>query len=154
MSKRNMAALLGELFAPVAEETGFELVDAEFVKEGQNWYVRAYIDKAGGVTINDCELFSRKIEKLLDEKDPIAQTYILEVSSPGLDRALKKDADFAKYSGKTVDVKLYKAKDGAKAFQGALIGLTDGVVTIREESGCERRFAKAEIASCRLAVFF
>ena len=86
-----------ELVMPLIEKNNFELVDVEFVKEGQNWFLRLYVDKPGGILIDDCELVSREVEKLLDESDPIEQAYILEVSSPGLDRPLKKDKDFERY---------------------------------------------------------
>lgn len=136
---------------PIAAEHAVELVDLEFVKEGANWYLRAYIDKEGGVTIDDCEAVSRALEAKLDEADPIEQAYILEVSSPGIDRPLKKDADFVKYQGEMVDVKLYKAQEGRKQFQGKLLGLADGVLSIEEE-GKTVSFAQKDVASVRLAV--
>lgn len=135
----------------IAAEHAVELVDLEFVKEGANWYLRAYIDKEGGVTIDDCEAVSRALEAKLDEADPIEQAYILEVSSPGIDRPLKKDADFVKYQGELVDVKLYKAQEGRKQFQGKLLGLADGVLSIEEE-GKTVSFAQKDVASVRLAV--
>ncbi len=123
----------------------------EFVKEGANWYLRVYIDKEGGVTIDDCEAVSRALEAKLDEADPIEQAYILEVSSPGIDRPLKKDEDFVKYQGEMIDVKLYKAQEGRKQFQGKLLGLADGVVSL-EEDGKIFAFERKDIASVRLAV--
>ena len=142
------------LIAPIVAEKNFELVDVEFVKEGQNWYLRLYIDKEGGVTIDDCEVVSKAVEVVLDEKDPISQMYILEVSSPGIDRPLKKDSDFVKYAGEIVDIKLYKAENGAKEFQGALKGLENNIVTITDESGNAFSFDRKAIASIRLAVIF
>lgn len=136
---------------PIAAENAVELVDLEFVKEGANWYLRVYIDKEGGVTIDDCEAVSRALEAKLDADDPIEQAYILEVSSPGIDRPLKKDADFVKYQGETVDVKLYKAKDGRKQFQGKLLGLAEDVLSI-EEAGETLAFERKDVASVRLAV--
>ena len=136
------------------EAKGLELVDLEFVKEGVNWYLRVYIDKDGGVNIDDCEAVSRALEVKLDEKDPIEQAYILEVSSPGIDRPLKKDADFVKYQGEIIDVKLYKAQDGSKQYQGRLLGLEDGVLSIEEENGNVVKFEQKDIASVRLAVIF
>ena len=135
-------------------EKGLELVDLEFVKEGVNWYLRVYIDKDSGVNIDDCEAVSRALEVKLDEKDPIEQAYILEVSSPGIDRPLKKDADFVKYQGEIIDVKLYKAQDGSKQYQGRLLGLEDGVLSIEEENGNVVKFEQKDIASVRLAVIF
>ena len=128
-----------------------KLADLEFVKEGANWYLRVYIDKEGGVTIDDCEAVSRALEAKLDEADPIEQAYILEVSSPGIDRPLKKDEDFVKYQGEMIDVKLYKAQEGRKQFQGKLLGLADGVVSL-EEDGKIFAFERKDIASVRLAV--
>ena len=135
-------------------EKGLELVDLEFVKEGVNWYLRVYIDKDSGVNIDDCEAVSRALEVKLDEKDPIEQAYILEVSSPGIDRPLKKDADFVKYQGEIIDVKLYKAQDGSKQYQGRLLGLENGVLSIEEENGNVVKFEQKDIASVRLAVIF
>ncbi len=134
-----------------ADNGGVELADLEFVKEGANWYLRVYIDKEGGVTIDDCEAVSRALEAKLDEADPIEQAYILEVSSPGIDRPLKKDEDFVKYQGEMIDVKLYKAQEGRKQFQGKLLGLADGVVSL-EEDGKIFAFERKDIASVRLAV--
>ena len=145
---------LETMLRPVVEDMGYEIVDVEFVKEGQNWYLRLYIDKEGGVTIDDCEVVSKAVEVVLDEKDPISQMYILEVSSPGIDRPLKKDSDFVKYAGEIVDIKLYKAENGAKEFQGALKGLENNIVTITDESGNAFSFDRKAIASIRLAVIF
>ena len=142
------------ILEPIIAEKGLELVDLEFVKEGVNWYLRVYIDKDGGVNIDDCEAVSRALEVKLDEKDPIEQAYILEVSSPGIDRPLKKDADFVKYQGEIIDVKLYKAQDGSKQYQGRLLGLEDGVLSIEEENGNVVKFEQKDIASVRLAVIF
>ena len=142
------------LVSGMIEKMCYELVDVEFVKEGQNWYLRFYLDKEGGINIDDCEKASKAIEKLLDEKDPIEQAYILEVSSPGLDRQLKKDKDFVKYAGSLVDVKLYKAVDGSKEFQGTLKGLEGNIITIEDENGNELSFDRKDTAVIKLAVIF
>ena len=142
------------LVSGMIEKMGYELVDVEFVKEGQNWYLRFYLDKEGGINIDDCEKARKAIEKLLDEKDPIEQAYILEVSSPGLDRQLKKDKDFVKYAGSLVDVKLYKAVDGSKEFQGTLKGLEGNIITIEDENGNELSFDRKDTAVIKLAVIF
>ncbi len=149
-SEKKVEALL----TPILEEKNFELVDIEFVKEGPNWYLRIYIDKEGGITIDDCEYVSRALDVKLEENDPIEQAYILEVSSPGLDRPLKKESDFEKYAGEIVDIKLYKAFEGSKEYQGALKGLLDNVVTIIDENEKEISFDRKDIASIRLAVIF
>ena len=150
----NTEKRIEELIQPTVTEMGYELVDVEFVKEGQNWYLRFYLDKEGGINIDDCEKASKAIEKLLDEKDPIEQAYILEVSSPGLDRQLKKDKDFVKYAGSLVDVKLYKAVDGSKEFQGTLKGLEGNIITIEDENGNELSFDRKDTAVIKLAVIF
>ena len=142
----NTEAKVLPILEPIIAEKGLELVDLEFVKEGVNWYLR--------VNIDDCEAVSRALEVKLDEKDPIEQAYILEVSSPGIDRPLKKDADFVKYQGEIIDVKLYKAQDGSKQYQGRLLGLENGVLSIEEENGNVVKFEQKDIASVRLAVIF
>ena len=139
---------------PIVEANALELVDLEFVKEGVNWYLRVYIDKEGGVNIDDCERVSRALEAKLDEYDPIEQAYILEVSSPGIDRPLKKDADFVKYQGEIIDVKLYQAQNGSKQYQGKLLGLENGILSIEEEDGTVVTFEQKDLASVRLAVIF
>ena len=160
----NTEAKVLPILEPIIAEKGLELVDLEFVKAESgdneltvvfvNWYLRVYIDKDGGVNIDDCEAVSRALEVKLDEKDPIEQAYILEVSSPGIDRPLKKDADFVKYQGEIIDVKLYKAQDGSKQYQGKLLGLENGVLSIEEENGNVVKFEQKDIASVRLAVIF
>jgi len=152
--KTNTEKKIEELVMPIIEANNCELVDVEFVKEGANWFLRLYVDKTGGIFIDDCEVISRAVEALLDEKDPIEQAYILEVSSPGLDRPLKKDKDFERYKGEIVDVKLYKPFNGSKAFQGELVGLVDGKVVIVDENGEELGFDRKEVGAVRLAVIF
>ena len=152
--EKNSEKKVEELLIPIIEEKNLELVDIEFVKEGPNWYLRIYIDKENGVSIDDCEAVSKALEKKLDETDPIEQAYILEVSSPGIDRPLKKEKDFIKYAGEIVDIKLYKPFDGKKEYQGKLKGLQDKIITIVEENGNEISFTQKEIASIRLAVIF
>ncbi len=154
MAKENTEQRLEVLLAPVLEELAYELVDLEFVKEGQSWYLRLYLDKEGGITLDDCEAASRAIEAVMDEKDPIEQAYYLEVSSPGLDRPLKKEKDFIKYAGEVVDVKLYRAQNKKKTFQGELVGLKDDVVTILDETGEPLSFQRKDIAQIRLAILF
>ncbi len=153
-SSMNTAKRVEALLSGTAEEMGFEIVDVEFVKEGQNYYLRVYLDKQGGITIDDCEIFSKAAEKLLDDSDPIEQAYIFEVSSPGIDRPLKKDSDFEKYAGEIVDIKLYKAINGSKEFQGKLKGLEDNNIVIIDEDGNEMSFDRKSVSSARLAVIF
>lgn len=152
MASKDIVKTVEGFLVPILTENNFELYDLEFVKEGANWYLRIFIDRPGGVTIDDCELVSRSIEAILDKNDPIPQAYFLEVSSPGIDRALKKEADYERYAGQLVDIKLYKAIGSRKEYQGTLRGLVDGMVTIEDEDGEMRRFKREELVFCRLAV--
>lgn len=143
-----------QLLAPILEENNFELYDVEFVKEAGTFYLRAFIDKEGGININDCELVSRRLSDLLDEKDFIPDAYILEVSSPGLGRALKKDKHFEKSIGEEVEIKLFKAIDKQKEFTGYLESFNDEVIVISDEQEKEMEFERSNIASVRLVVHF
>ena len=154
MTGKNIAARIESFISPVITGLGLELYDLVFVKEGSNWYLRVFIDKHGGVSIDDCEAASKAVEKELDEKDPIEQSYILEVSSPGIDRPLKKDADYERYKGAIVDVRLYKPSGGRKEYTGKLSGMQDGSVVITDSSGNVLCFPKSDVALCRLAVVF
>ena len=109
-----------ELISPIIEQNQFELVDVEYVKEGGTWYLRAYIDKPGGITVDDCEVVSRALSDLLDKHDFIEDAYVLEVSSPGLGRPLKKEKDFARSIGEEVDVRTFRAISHQKEFTGIL----------------------------------
>ncbi len=145
--------LVTELALPLAEEAGCELWDVEYVREAGVWYLRIYIDKAGGVDILDCENVSRKLSDLLDEADPIEGSYTLEVSSAGAERPLKRPSDYEKFMGSPVAVKLYKAKNGRKEFAGVLAGYENGDVTITVGDAA-MTFAKDEVALCRLRIEF
>ena len=107
-----------------------ELVDVEYVRE-RDWYLRVYLDKPGGIDLDDCQMVSEKLSIMLDETDPIAENYRLEVSSPGLDRVLKKDKDFIRYNGRDVDITLFKPVHGSKQHTGALRGFTDDTVDVQ-----------------------
>ena len=113
------------LIEPKIKELGYNLYDVEYVKEGKDYYLRVYIDKDTGISIEDCELVSNNINEILDQADYIKDQYFLEVSSPGLDRPLKKDKDFERYKGRDVEIKLYKPMNGSKQFEGELVGLTE-----------------------------
>ncbi len=143
-----------EAFArPVVEEKGCSLWDVEYVREGSERYLRLYIDKEGGVDIADCEAVHRAIDPILDEKDPIAESYHFEVCSAGLERALKRPSDFMQFMGSAVLVKLYRPRNGLKEFPGILRGYEDGSVTV--EAGKETiTFTKSEVALVRLRVEF
>lgn len=139
---------------PLMEEHNFELVDVEYVKEAGNWYLRAYIDKEGGIAVDDCEVISRKLSDWLDEKDFISESYILEVSSPGLGRPLKKEKDFERSIGCEVDIKLYRAVNRQKEFTGMLKSYDKETVTIQVEGDEEMVFNRVDIALIRLAFDF
>lgn len=139
---------------PLMEENNFELVDVEYVKEAGTWYLRAYIDKEGGIGVDDCEVISHKLSDWLDKEDFIDDSYILEVSSPGLGRPLKKEKDYARSIGREVEVRLYKAIDRQKEFTGTLNAYDDKTVTLTMEDGSEAVFEKADIALIRLALDF
>ena len=119
-----------ELIRPILDERGWELVDVEFVKEGSTWYLRSYIDKPGGIAVDDCEVVSRALEAKLDEENFISEAYVLEVSSPGLGRPLKKDKDYVRNEGKEIEIRLYKTFEHEKEFRGVLKSWDADSVTI------------------------
>jgi ribosome maturation factor RimP len=140
-----------KLAEPVAREAGCEIWDIEYLKEAGQWYLRVYIDKEGGVSIDDCESVSRGLDPILDEADPIPDSYIFEVSSAGAERSLKRPSDFEMFMGSLVELKLYKAQDGRKEFVGNLAGYNDGNVTI-DINGTQHEFEKSQVASVRLRI--
>ena len=142
-----------ELIVPILDAKGFELVDVEYVKEGQDYFLRAYIDKPGGITIDDCVAVSREMNVLLDELDYVDGAYTFEVSSPGLGRPLKKPRDYERSMGEEVAIRTYKAMNGSKEFYGILKAYDDATVTIQSEEE-EITFNKSDIALIRLAFDF
>ena len=142
-----------EYMLPIVEKRGFELYDVEFVKEGNDYYLRAYIEKPGGITINDCVDVSREMNEILDKEDYIKEAYIFEVSSPGLDRPLKKDKDFERNLGKQVDIKTYKAFDKQKEFTGVLSAYDKDSITVTFEDG-DFTFLRKDISLIRLTIDF
>lgn len=138
---------------PVVESLGCSLWDVEYVREGGEWFLRLYIDKDGGVSINDCEAVSRAIDPILDEKDPIEQSYRFEVCSAGLERVLKRPSDFERFLGADVLVKLYRPQNGVKEFPSVLKAYDDGRVTV-EYGGQVLTFEKNEVALVRLRATF
>lgn len=155
MSKREeYERRVEQYLLPIMEKNRFELVDVEYVREAGTWYLRAYIDKEGGFTVDDCEMVSRDLSDWLDKEDFIDESYILEVSSPGLGRPLKKEKDFKRSLGEQVEIRLYKAVDRQKEFTGALAAYDDNTVTIRYDDGEERKFERKDIALIRLAFDF
>ena len=141
-----------ELLLPILKELGFELVDVEYVKEGGNMYLRAYIDKEGGITVDDCEAVSRRMSDILDIEDYIEESYIFEVSSPGLGRPLKKEKDYIRSMGKELEIRTYRAINREKEFYGILKAYDADTVTIETEDGTELVFAREDIALIRLAL--
>ena len=129
-----------ELLQPLVDAHGFELVDVEYVKEAGNWYLRAYIDKPGGIAVDDCEVISRALSDKLDEEDYIEDSYILEVSSPGLGRPLKKDKDFQRSIGKEIEVRTFRAIDKQKEFTGILKEFNkDSFTIVIEDNEIDRK---------------
>lgn len=139
---------------PILIENRLELVDVEYVKEGSDYYLRIYADKEGGITIGDCETVNRAMSDLLDENDFIDDAYILEVSSPGLTRPLKKENDFKRSIGKTVEVKTYTKINNCKEFEGELTAYDDDTVTVLTEDGQELVIKRKEISMIRLAFVY
>lgn len=125
MAKNRVEKIAEELVMPIIEKEEFELVDVEYKKEGSNWYLRIYIDKPGGITLDDCQKVSEQLSDKLDEVDPIKENYFLEVSSPGLDRPLKKESDFERFKGEIVEVKLYEPLNGNKGPRGRTIRIRE-----------------------------
>ena len=145
--------LVAELARPIVEAQGCELWDVEYVREGSEYFLRLYLDKEGGVDINDCEAVSRAMDPILDEKDPIPTSYHFEVCSAGLERVLKRPGDFERFLGSPITVKLYRPRNGLKELPGILRGYEDGRVIA--ECGKETiTFEKSEIALVRLRVEF
>lgn len=154
MARKTTEEIVTEITLPIVEKNAYELVDVEFVKEGANWYLRVYIDKPGGITIDDCQLVSEELSSKLDKEDPIKQSYFLEVSSPGLDRPLKKDGDFIKYRGELIEIKTYQPINGKKIFEGELLGLEENKILIKQLNGEILSFDKEEVAIARRVIKF
>ena len=138
-----------ELAGPIVEEEGCSLWDVEYVREAGTRYLRIYIDKPGGVDIADCERISRRLEPILDETDPIPESYVFEVGSAGIERELKRPKDFEAFLGSEVEVRLYQPVNGQKSFIGRLVSYADGVTEI-EVKGKSFRFGKQQTAQVRL----
>lgn len=143
-----------KLLEPVLATNQFELYDVEYVKEGGNWFLRVYIDKENGVSIDDCVLVSRALSELLDQEDFIPDSYVLEVSSPGLGRQLKREKHYEKSIGEEVELKLYKPMNKKKEFVGILTAYDQDTITIEFEDGTEAVFNRPDIAIVRLTFDF
>lgn len=141
-----------ELARPVVEEEGCSLWDVEYLREAGSWYLRIYIDKEGGVSIDDCERISRRLDPMLDEADPIPDSYVFEVGSAGAERELKRPSDFEAFMGSEVEVRLYQPLNGSKVFVGKLLSYEGGAVAISSAGGETLSFTGAQTAQVRLHV--
>lgn len=148
---KKITDLVAELAEPIARKHGCELWDVEYVKEAGLWYLRVYLDREGGVTLEHCEAVSRDLDPILDQRDPIPESYTFEVSSAGAERSLRRPSDFQKFLGHLVEVRLYKSRDGRKEFIGTLIGNDDEAVEINI-AGTPYRFLKPDVANVRLRI--
>lgn len=150
MAKHNTEDVVYALVKPIVEKNDLELIDVEYKKEGPNWYLRVYIDKENGVGLDDCQRVSEEISGILDEKDPINNSYFLEVSSPGLDRPLRKESDYSRYIDKKIEVTTYEQINNNKYFKGFNKGINDSVLTMILEDDSEVNIPIKSIASSRL----
>lgn len=151
--KKNVESIVSEIASPIVEQVGVELYDVEYIKEGGQWYLRVYIDSPEGIDIDQCEAVSRLLDPALDKADPIREAYILEVSSVGLDRPLKKEKDFLYFMGEMIEVRLYKPYEGQKEFVGRLIDFAEGSFTV-EVGENTITFTQKEAALVRLHIEF
>ena len=159
MAKGKIKDIVEEILNQFLDENGLELYNVEYVKEAKDWFLRVYIDKPEGseeeyVSTDDCELVSRFLSDKLDELNPIEQNYYLEISSPGMDRALLKEKDYVRYAGKQVDINLYQAMNGKKALSGELVGIMNDNLIIKDEKGNQIEIPMSKVAKTKLAVVF
>lgn len=154
VKKNSIEELMKKISIPLLDELNFDFVDVEFVKEGPNRFLRLYIDKAEGITLEDCQKVSEKLNDALDEIDPIEENYFLEVSSPGIDRPLKTDDDFKKALNEDVEINLYKAIDGIKRLEGKLVNYDDEAFIIEDEKIGEIRLERNVVSKINLSVKF
>lgn len=152
MKREAVEEFVSSVVEGIIAGTNLELVDVDYVRE-RDWYLRVYLDKPGGVDLDDCQMVSEKLSAILDEKDPIAENYLLEVSSPGLDRVLKKDKDFIRYNDRDVDIQLFKPINGSKQYTGVLQGFSDTTIEFLI-NGESETFERTAIAQIRLHLDF
>lgn len=153
MSKAKVEDVVYEICKPVVDKHKFELVEVEYKKEGGEWYLRIYIDKEGGITIDDCQAVSEEVSELLDQADPIDSSYIFEVSSPGIDRPLKTERDYQKSMGKLVEAKLFAPLEGKKVIEGLLSGYTEDTVEL-DQNGTKIVLEKKQVAIIKPVIIF
>jgi len=154
MAKNRVEKIAEKLVMPIIQNEEFELVDVEYKKEGSNWYLRIYIDKPAGITLDDCQKVSEQLSDELDNQDPIQENYLLEVSSPGLDRPLKKESDFIRFKGEIVEIKLYEPLNGNKVIEGELVGLENNIIKVNVTNVGLVELPKDKVALTRLAIKF
>ncbi len=154
LNRKNLQSTIRKIAEPIADELGYDLVDVEFVKEGNRYFLRIFIDKKGGVNLDDCQQMSQLLSSKLDEEDPIAVSYYLEVSSPGLDRPLKTDKDLKRNLGKEVEVKLYEPIEGKKNIEGTLEDFTEDEILLKVDEDKIKNLNRSKIASIKLAIKF
>lgn len=153
MAKQNTVQRVEEIITPYARELGLEIWDITFKKEGSDWYLRVFIDREGGVSIDDCVDLTHAVSKPLDDADPISQNYMLEISSPGVERELTRDAHFEKYTGSQVTIRTIRPIDGVRDFKGTLVKYENKTITVRLEDGKELSFEKKETNYVKLDDF-
>lgn len=154
MKKAMLESMITEMVNPILSKYSCDLVDVEYVKEGPHFYLRVFIDKPGGVTIDDCQKVSEDLSAFLDEKDPIEENYFLEVSSPGLDRPLKNDKDLERSIGKDIEISLYKQINGKKKYIGKLVKFDDNNLYFNDEKDKEIQIDREIISKVNLAIKF
>lgn len=154
MAKKRVVDIVEEIVTPFLVKNNIELVDVEFIKEGQHRYLRLYLDKETGISLDDCQEVSEYLSNRLDELDPIKESYYLEVSSPGIDRPLKRDKDFEKYAGELVEARLYHPIDSQKVIEGKLIGLKNNIIIIERETKGIIDIPRDKVALVKLLVNF
>lgn len=154
MNRTEVERLVEDLARPIAEAQGIVLVHVDYLREGGRRFLRVYVDKPGGVTLDDCGTFSRALGNRLDQEDPIPESYYLEVASPGLDRPIRNDREFDLFKGRRVAVRTFSPPEGAapgqRAFRGELIGLVDGRVVVRDDDGRVWEIPRAQVSGVRL----
>lgn len=154
LNKKNIINTVNNIAEPIANELGYEIVDIEFVKEGNRHFLRIYIDKPEGVNLDDCQKMSQLVGDKLDEIDPIKVPYYLEISSPGLDRPLKTNKDLLRNKGKEIEIKLYEQIDGKKILEGVLENFTDDEIMLKVEEDKIINIKRNKIALIKLAIKF
>lgn len=154
MNRKGIVEIVKQICEPIVDELGYELVDVEFLKEGSNYFLRIYLDKQGGINLDDCQRMSQQLSDKLDERDPITVPYYLEVSSPGLDRPLKTDKDLKRNLGREIEVKLYEPLNGKKIIEGALEAYEEKAVIVRTENNEVINIPREVIALIKLVVKF